>query len=113
LGIYNSDALSGASQSHKHMQLIPIIDIIQYIQSSSSGNSDNNILTFPIDDLLRYDLLNNKWSYYYPYANNILVHTSTTLTLSTTIYTLPQVCIFKLLYYLFINCVIFIMYILV
>jgi ATP adenylyltransferase/5',5'''-P-1,P-4-tetraphosphate phosphorylase II len=60
LGFYNSNPQAGASQPHKHMQLIPLNEIRNLSPAST--------YTLPIDMTIRPKIIRKEWKYFLPFS---------------------------------------------
>jgi ATP adenylyltransferase len=60
LGFYNSNSFAGASQPHKHMQLVPLDEIRRLSPSAT--------YTLPIDSAIRSKIIRREWKYFLPFA---------------------------------------------
>eukprot|EP01038_Epipyxis_sp_PR26KG_P006486 gene6486-8919_t len=66
IGFYNSNLFAGASQTHKHMQVIPSNSFWKYRPSDSE-------YPIPIDDIIMPCIEDNTWHYYDPFTSNSFV----------------------------------------
>lgn len=62
LGFYNSNSDAGASQPHKHMQLIPLNEI--------RNLSPTSTYTLPIDISIRSRIIRKEWKYFFPFSTD-------------------------------------------
>lgn len=62
LGFYNSNAIAGASQRHKHMQFIPLDEIMKLRASATYA--------LPIDSVIRPRIIRKEWRYFLPFKSS-------------------------------------------
>jgi ATP adenylyltransferase len=60
IGFYNSNAIAGASQAHKHMQLIPLNEI--------RNLSPDATYTLPVDIVIRTKIVTKEWNFFLPFG---------------------------------------------
>ena len=60
IGFYNSDNVAGASQQHKHMQMVPLSEIRRLSLSST--------YTIPIDMSIRDKIIRKEWKFFLPFS---------------------------------------------
>ena len=69
LGFYNSNSVAGASQPHKHMQLIPLNEI--------RNLSPDSTYTLPIDISIRSKIIKKEWKYFFPFSTSSITASGT------------------------------------